>query len=401
MGKECDGKMRIGIYGGSFNPPHLGHMAAARAAIDSLNLDRLVLVPNSQPPHKQLPPGSPTPQQRMAMTAMTTDQLGPKAEVWDVELRREGKSYTVDTLEQAVERWPEDELWLLMGSDMFLSLEDWHLPQRIMELAGICAFARTREDMDRCHTHCATLTQRYNARVQVIEIPDLREVSSTQIRSQLPQGEGMRHLSQQVYGYILREHLYHTHANLAQLSVEELRCVSNSMVKAKRLAHIKGTEEEAVQLARRWGADVDQMRRAGILHDCTKYFPLEQHLAICDRYGFPLDEMERRSEKLLHSKSGAALAQHVFGQEPNVVQAISYHTTGRANMTLEEMILYMADYIEPNRVFEGVEEMRELAYRDLKAAMLMGVEMSMEDMRERNQPIHCNTLEAYNWLKET
>ena len=117
MGKECDGKMRIGIYGGSFNPPHLGHMAAARAAIDSLNLDRLVLVPNSQPPHKQLPPGSPTPQQRMAMTAMTADQLGPKAEVWDVELRREGKSYTVDTLEQAVERWPEDELWLLMGSD--------------------------------------------------------------------------------------------------------------------------------------------------------------------------------------------------------------------------------------------------------------------------------------------
>lgn len=200
MGKECDGKMRIGIYGGSFNPPHLGHMAAARAAIDSLNLDRLVLVPNSQPPHKQLPPGSPTPQQRMAMTAMTADQLGPKAEVWDVELRREGKSYTVDTLEQAVERWPEDELWLLMGSDMFLSLEDWHLPQRIMELAGICAFARTREDMDRCHTHCATLTQRYNARVQVIEIPDLREVSSTQIRSQLPQGEGMQHLSQQVYG---------------------------------------------------------------------------------------------------------------------------------------------------------------------------------------------------------
>ena len=114
-----------------------------------------------------------------------------------------------------------------------------------------------------------------------------------------------------------------------------------------------------------------------------------------------MDEMERRSEKLLHSKSGAALAQHVFGQEQAVVQAISYHTTGRANMTLEEMILYMADYIEPNRAFEGVEEMRELAYRDLKAAMPMGVEMSMEDMREAKQPMPCNPLEAYNWLKET
>lgn len=392
--------MRIGIYGGSFNPPHLGHMAAARAAMASLELDKLVLVPNSQAPHKQLPPGSPTPKQRMAMTALTADQLGPQSEVWDVELRREGKSYTVDTLEQAVERWPEDELWLLMGSDMFLSLEDWHRPQRIMELAGICAFARTREDMERCRVHCMALAQRYHAKVQVIEIPDLREVSSTQIRSRLPQGEGMEQLSQPVYGYILREHLYHTHANLAQLSVEELRCVSNSMVKAKRLAHIKGTEEEAVRLARHWGADVDQMRRAGILHDCTKYFSLEEHLAICDRYGFHLDEMERRSEKLLHSKSGAALAQYVFGQEPIVCQAISYHTTGRGHMTLEEMILYMADYIEPNRVFDGVEEMRALAYQDLKAAMFMGVEMSMEDMRERNQSIHTNTLHAYQWLKD-
>jgi len=392
--------MKIGIYGGSFNPPHLGHMAAARAAINSLGLERLVLVPNSQPPHKQLPPGSPTPEQRMAMTALAADQLGPQVETWDVEVRREGKSYTVHTLEQAKERWPQDELWLLMGSDMFLTLEEWYQPERIMEMTGICAFARTVQDVERCQVHERELAQRYHAKIRVISIPDLLEVSSTQIREMLPEGEGGKFLSQPVYGYILREKLYHTRADLAHLTVEELRCVSNSMVKAKRLAHIKGTEEEAVALAARWGADQDQMRRAGILHDCTKYLTLEEHLEICDRYGLALDDMERGAVKLLHSKSGAALAEHVFGQESIVCQAISYHTTGRAHMTLEEMILYMADYIEPNRDFDGADEMRALAYQDLEAAMLMGVEMSMEDMQERNQPIHANTLNAYHWLKD-
>lgn len=392
--------MKIGIYGGSFNPPHLGHMAAVRAALSSLALDKLVLIPTSQPPHKQLSPGSPSPQQRLAMTALVADQLGPQVETWDVELQRGGTSYTLHTLEQARERWPRDEIWLLMGSDMFLTLEEWYEPERIMKMTGICAFARSQQDVQRCALHREYLERTYGACIQVIEIPDLLEVSSTQIREWLAQGRGREFLSQPVYGYILREKLYHTHADLAHLSVEDLRCVSNSMVKAKRLAHIKGTEEEAVRLAARWGADQEQMRRAGILHDCTKYFPLHEHLAICDRYGFPLDEMERHSEKLLHSKSGAALAQHVFGQDPIVCQAISYHTTGRAHMALEEMILYMADYIEPNRVFDGVEEMRVLAYQDLKAAMLMGVEMSMEDMRERNQPIHANTLHAYQWLKD-
>lgn len=392
--------MRIGIYGGSFNPPHLGHMAAVRAALDRLGLDKLVLIPTSQPPHKQLAPGSPSLQQRLAMTALVADQLGPSVEMWDVELQRGGTSYTLHTLEQAQQRWPQDEIWLLMGSDMFLTLEEWYEPERIMKMVEICAFARSQQDVQQCAQHRKYLEETYGARIRIIEIPDLLEVSSTQIRAWLAQGKGGAFLSQPVYGYILREKLYHTHADLAQLSVEELRCVANSMVKAKRLAHIRGTEEEAVRLAARWGADEELMRRAGILHDCTKYFPLKEHLAICDQYGFPLDEMERHSEKLLHSKSGAALAQHVFGQEPVVCQAISYHTTGRAHMSLEEMILYMADYIEPNRAFDGVEEMRVLAYQDLKAAMLMGVEMSMEDMRERNQAIHANTRSAYHWLKD-
>lgn len=172
------------------------------------------------------------------------------------------------------------------------------------------------------------------------------------------------------------------------------------MVQAKRLRHIRGTEEEAVRLAQRWGADPEVMRRAAILHDCTKYFTLEEHLAICDRYGILLDDLERSGVKLLHAKSGAALARYVFGQTETVYRAISYHTTGRASMSLEEKILYMADYMEPNRDFDGVEEMRRLAYEDLDRAILMGAHMCIADMQERGQVVHHNTQEACDWLEQ-
>ena len=385
--------MKIGIYGGSFNPPHLGHMAAARAASAALGLDRLLIVPACDPPHKALPAGSPTPEQRLEMAAIMADLL-PGAECWDVEIAREGISYTVDTLEEAKRRWPEAELWLLVGTDMFLTLQDWRDPQRVMELAGICAFGRAEGDSEKLFVpQTEYLSCRYGARITTVSIPDLVEVSSTQIRERLAQGD-WECLAPSVYGYILRKGLYGTSADLARLTVQELRCVSYSMVKAKRLAHIRGTEETAVELARRWGADPEKLRRAAILHDCTKYDSLEEHLAICERYGIPLDDMERGAEKLLHAKSGAALAKYVFGQDDEVFTAILYHTTGRANMTLAEKILYLADYIEPCRNFPEVEEMRRLAQTDLDRAVLLGVRLSIQEMQERNRIVHHNTLEA-------
>lgn len=392
--------MKIGIYGGSFNPPHEGHLAAARAAVAALGLDRLVFVPAGDPPHKELAPGSPTPEKRLEMTAIAADQLllHKVTRVWDVELHREGKSYTSDTLAVAAERWPGDELWLLVGTDMFLTLHTWHEPERVLKLAGICAFARSAgDDRARLEEQKAFLEERYGARVELIAIPGLVEISSTQLREGLARGERSGRLPPAVYGYILREKLYGTNADLHCLTMEELRCVSWSMVKAKRLAHIRGAEETAAGLALRWGADEGQARRAAILHDCTKYWSMEEHIAVCDRYHEPLDELERSAEKLLHAKSGAALARHWFGQENAVADAIRYHTTARAGMSLLEKVLYMADYIEPNREFPEVDQLRALAFEDLDRAVALGAWVSIQEMEERNRIVHRNTLEAYTY----
>ena len=396
--------LKIGIYGGTFNPPHLGHLAAARAAIDTLELDKLLIIPAAIPPHKDLPAGTPNPGHRLAMAEKLADALllPEKVEVSSIELDREGKSYTSDTLAALREEYPDGEFWLLMGTDMFFTLHQWYHPADIVSQAGICAFGRSEQDSAVSFTaHTEFLKEIFpDAKITTIDIPDLVEISSTQLRELLAAGKGTEYLHPSVYGYILRNHLYDTNADLKHLDIPELRACSYSMVLEKRVKHIRGTEEEAVRLAQRWGADETMARRAGILHDCTKYLSGEEHIAVCQQYGVPLDDLERTAPKLLHSKTGACMARYLFGEPDEVYEAIFWHTTAKADMTTLEKILYVADYMEPNRDFEGVERLRELAYTDLDKALLLGVETTVQEMKDRELPTHTNTLQALAWLRD-
>lgn len=395
--------MKIGVYGGAFNPPHLGHITAARAVFGLLKLDKLLVIPTGHPPHKALPSESPAPEQRLEMTRLAMEQtgLGDKAEVLDLELRRGGNSYTADTLACLKEKYPEDELWLLMGADMFLTLHTWHEPERILSLAGVAAFGRTEADTEELFSvQRDFLCRRFpQARIFTLSIPGVVDVSSTELRERLARGEGGGLLAPAVYGYILREKLYGTAADLKNLSLEQLRPVALSCLNHRRIPHVLGTEQEAVRLAERWGADAEKARRAALLHDCTKKLSLPEQLALAERFHVPLDEMERREIKLLHAKTGAGIAEAVFGTDEEITNAIRWHTTGRGDMTLLEKVLYLADYIEPTRDFPGVEALRRTCYEDLDAGLLLGLEMTIGEMEARNAPIHPKTLEARDALK--
>jgi nicotinate-nucleotide adenylyltransferase len=395
--------MKIGIYGGTFDPIHLGHMAAARVAAGQLELDKLLLIPAGMPPHKELSKASADAGHRLAMTELAADRLGAHipVEVLDLELKRSGKSYTSDTLRLLHTLYPEDELWLLMGTDMFLSLHQWHEPEVICALAGICAFARDKADSEAAFAaQQKNLEAHYRARVQIVPLREPVEISSTQLRQQLSEGKRPEQLDESVYGYILRHQLYGTHADLKKLDWADLRACSYSMIRAKRIPHVRGCEEEAVRLARRWGADEDAARAAAILHDCTKYLTLEEHLALCDKYGMELDEMERTAVKLLHSKTGSLIARYEYGMPEPVCQAICWHTTGKPDMTTLEKILYIADYMEPTRDFDGVEQLRELVVQDLDAAVELGLAMSVEELTDRGVPVHTNTQGALRFLRK-
>ena len=204
--------MKIGIYGGTFDPPHLGHMEAARTALEQMNLDRLIIIPDCEPPHKDLAEEAATPQQRLEMAALMADGLGPRAEVSDLEIRREGKSYTADTVEALHETFPEDELWLLMGTDMFLTVQNWYQPERIFQYAGVAAFSRSEEDTQALFEEQSQyLAETFHARTTVVNLPKVTEIASRDLRRMLASEwtggnvDPAQYLWTPVYGYILRQ----------------------------------------------------------------------------------------------------------------------------------------------------------------------------------------------------
>ena len=394
--------MKIGIYGGTFNPIHRGHMAAARQAAEALKLDKLLLIPTRVPPHKALTEDVAGPEHRLEMTrfAVQALNLDGVAEASDLELRREGKSYTLDTLREIRALYPKGELFLLLGTDMFLTFHQWRHPEEIAKLCTLCAFHRSALDSaGDFASQKRRLERKFGAHVKFVDLQEVVDISSTRLRQMLPAGQGREFLAPAVYGCILREGLYGTNADLRRLSLEDLRCVALSMLDPRRIPHVLGTEETAAALALRWGADEESARRAALLHDCTKKFEKELQLALCRQYGIEPDAAERREGKLLHAITGAAVAYADFGVSGEVRDAIRWHTTGKADMTLLEKIIYLADYIEPTRDFCDLTELRRLAFEDLDGALLLGFTMAVEDLAKKGMPVHPNSVLARDYLK--
>lgn len=197
--------MRTGLMGGTFNPPHMGHINAARAAKEELSLDRLIFIPTGTPPHKEMAEHSATTEQRLEMTYLAAKTLG--AEVSDIETRREGKSFTVHTLRELHKKYPDDELWLIMGTDMFLSLETWFCFEEIFSLASVAAVAREDDDKEKLFAYSEYLKDKHGAKTRVLEVAALT-VSSTELRPGKNRKELQKFLPPEVYDYIIRKNLY-------------------------------------------------------------------------------------------------------------------------------------------------------------------------------------------------
>lgn len=383
--------MRIGIFGGTFNPPHLGHRLIGERAVHSLGLDLLYVVPSALPPHKELYSGTPPEESRLHMTAVTFTGE-PQTEVSPIEIERGGRSYTVDTVLELVKRHPGAELFLILGTDMLLSFDRWHQPREILEYVQPAVFARDEGDAAVLREGIGRFEELFGAKIHILTGAPL-PISSTDIRQQLPRRLGTDHLNDSVYGYIIKNRFYG-----ARPSFPWLRQKSYAHHDTGRVPHAKGCEEEAARLALRWGADEDEAREAGILHDITKKIDAEHQLILCEKYDIITDNVEKSNYKLLHAKTGAALARDLFGVDEAVYNAILWHTTGRPKMSLLDGILYMADYIEPTREFDGVKQLRALAYSDLRAALILGLQMSIDELESTGVSPHPRTVGAIESL---
>ena len=385
--------MKIAIYGGSFNPPHLGHVEAARTVASALAPDRLLIVPASVPPHKELADGSPTAQQRLELCRLAFADI-PGAEISEMELRREGKSYSYDTVRLLREENPDAQLILVVGTDMLLSFEKWYQFRYLLENCTLAVLARGEDDLDELRAAAAYLRTTYDADVTVLPHEPIA-ISSETIRERLETRGGEDYLSDAVYAEIIRHRYYGARPSLPWLREKVLEHLDEH-----RVAHVAGCESEAVRLAMHWGEDPELAAEAGILHDITKSLSYDEQLQLCEKYGIINDNSELEAPKLLHAKTGAAMARELFGVSDTVYEAIRWHTTGKPDMSLFEKILYLADYIEPTRDFEGIDALRELAFSDLDGAMALGLGMTIDEIRRSGREPYVDTLDAYAWYKE-
>lgn len=387
---------RIGIYGGTFNPPHLGHFRAAQYAL-TMGLHTLLVIPSNIAPHKQMPADSATPEQRLEMLRLGLGDM-ENIQISDLELQRGGSSYTYETVAQVKKMHPDAELVLFMGTDMFLSFHTWKNPAQILQNAALGVFYRGQRDEVSAIEKQKAFLEQQGAKVYLVENP-VTEISSTDLRRMLNFRCADEFLSPAVTDFIRQNRLYGTDRALIGLELDELEKAVISLLKPNRIAHVLGCRDTAVELAQRWGADENDAARAALLHDITKALDGPLQLTLCRAYGIILDHFAAHNPKTLHALTGSYVAQRIFGENAAVVNAIASHTTGKANMNVLEKIIYVADYMEPNRNFPGVDELRDLARTDLDKALKTGLEMTLAMLRQQGKEISPESLEALAWLE--
>lgn len=362
--------MKIGIFGGTFNPPHKGHLNIAQSAI-ACGLDKLIIVPTNIPPHKELPSNTASPEQRFEMANLLADEInvnGASVEVSRYELEHSGKSYTVDTLGYFHEKYRNDELFLIVGADMLLSFDTcWKSPDKILSLCRVRAFYRNSDKQPELVKCAESLSKKYSADISVVDCPAV-EVSSTDIRDNLQIGTGHEQLTESIFNYIKENNLYNFNKTLYGL-----RKAAKERLSADRYAHVLRCEVQAAKLAKYLNFDEMKARTAAILHDITKGLKRNKQLELCNAYGIDHECAVKIPNPILHAVTGAYIAKTEFKCSPEIENAIRYHSTGRPNMSLLEKIILISDMTEAGRDYDGVEEIREEVFKNIDDALALAL----------------------------
>lgn len=179
----------------------------------------------------------------------------------------------------------------------------------------------------------------------------------------------------------------------------EIKTELKKSLKPERYEHTLYTQKEAIKLAQRYNIDKEKASLSALLHDCAKNIDPKEAIKLINDFGYEADEIMLNNHALLHGLAGSILAKEKYGiTDPQMLNAIRYHTTGRENMTALEKIIFLADVIEESRNYEGVEEIRKLAYEDLDKAMILSLSRTVILIANQGKLLHLDTVKARNYL---
>ena len=371
--------MKIGIYGGSFDPPHIEHINLCVNAVKSLNLDRLFIVPAKIPPHKKVQPISGEYRLEMVKLALSNVDV-PQITVSDFELNSAGKSYTYLTIEHFKSLYKDAQIYFLMGTDMLENFPTWKEPKAILNMAKLYVFGRDGESMERAKQ---VFLNAFPDRLNSLVFANFsgKMVSSTHVRHMLTLGlDAKEFLYQNVIDYIKSNNLYFC---------EKAEFVKKSL-SISRLTHTLGVMDLAKAYAKKLGEDENKAVLAAMLHDVAKYM---------DKNDFPSFTLPLDVPKpVVHQYLGAYVAEHVLGvTDIDILNAIRYHTTGRSNMSRLEKIVFTADLLEVGRTYDEAPILREAVDKDFDAGFSLSVKRLLNYLTKQGQPIYYLTKECYNY----
>lgn len=396
--------MKIGLYGGAFDPIHNGHVSMIEGALDSGIVDIVIVIPSARNPFKPGRSLTCAPYRYYMVKNVIEDLFDDKVFVSDIEFKISGVSYT-DTIVDEIRDPSYIEEFLMScgispkkasashkffwiaGSDSLETLYSWHNAGSLVSKIDFLMAQRPGDDTDPSDI-ARVNSEKLGVPVNITTFAiDGIEVASSDIRAT----GNFDEIPEAARAFIAEHNLYEACGVLEYASDEA--CVHFTDVgiwmfgylKKKRLLHTLNTGLLSAYLARCHGCDIDKALIAGSVHDCAKELPMEDQLRMARaRCGDLFTE-----DKLLHSPAGAVFYSETYGvDDPEILDAVTYHTTGRGNMTLLDEIVFLADKIEPSRTYTDLSVMRRIAPTDLDGAARLCLESVVDKFRKKGRPVH-------------
>jgi nicotinate-nucleotide adenylyltransferase len=384
--------MKLAILGGSFNPVHLGHLFLAEEALESLDYDRVALIPAFRSPFKLAAKGMEN-SSRDRLDMLSASITGnPRLTVDDCEIRREGVSYTIDTLKDIVRRYmPEGRPGLIIGDDLAADFPQWHNSGGILEMADIIIARRV-------HSGAPSFPH-----IQISN--EIMEISSEMVRNRIEEGKAWRYLVPAGARTIIEERGLYTRADTAKKSLQSLifalEQAARKALSPERFIHSRNTALLAWDLCRRFDLDPELGYLAGIAHDLCKPMGDEALLAMVKSDGADISKLEKKKPGLLHGRAAAVLLREHFGiDNRDVLEAVALHTSGGTGMSPLAKIVYIADKAEVSRE-KADPALRMMCYTagDLDSIFFAVLNATVSSLRSREIDLSEETLRLMEKIK--
>ncbi|MDF2877149.1 MAG: nicotinate-nucleotide adenylyltransferase [Clostridia bacterium] len=368
---------KLAIMGGTFDPIHIGHLVTAEEVRHEFNIDEVIFVPTGHPPHKSNI-NMTTSEHRYLMTVLAT-AANASFKVSRLEIDREGVTYTIDTIKELKRMYGEEvRLYFITGADAIHKILTWKESEKLLQLCEFVAVTRPGHNKNELLWQIDELKRRYQTNIHFLEVPALA-ISSSNIRERIHHMKTIKYLvPEEVENYIKKYNLYEYRICLTPQEREHMCQYVSSKMSPKRYAHTRGVIEMALELAKIYQLDYDEVFIAALFHDVAKELPVQEKIALCQKYAVELDAFEALHMELAHGKLGAALLENEWGiYKSAVLDSIKYHTVGRLGMGDLEKVIYLADMTEEGRSpYKGKEQIKNLALYDLNRAMYKALSSS-------------------------